>query len=225
MWSAGSLTRDGPVRTRWGRAGRRSGSPASRGRGSPRSPAPSRSGWSQNGRPAYRLDGDNIRQRAQHRPRFHPEGREENIRRVAEVALLFADAGLIALAALISPYTHGRRHARALHEDAGIRFVEVYMADAHLGVRRARSQRPLRPRLSGGDLVVHRPRPPLRAPHRARSRGGAPIFPWPRRSNGSSRPWGSPRRINRTSRELITTERGAEARYDEPFLAQPTCRR
>jgi adenylyl-sulfate kinase len=80
------------------------------------------------GRPAYRLDGDNIRSGLNVDLGFSPEGREENVRRVAEVALLFADAGLIALASLISPYAKGRRRARALHEDAGVRFVEVYLS-------------------------------------------------------------------------------------------------
>ncbi len=80
------------------------------------------------GRPAYRLDGDNIRSGLNVDLGFSPEGREENVRRVAEVALLFADAGLVALAALISPYAKGRRRARTLHEEAGIPFVEVYVA-------------------------------------------------------------------------------------------------
>jgi bifunctional enzyme CysN/CysC len=80
------------------------------------------------GRPAYRLDGDNIRSGLNVDLGFSPEGREENVRRVSEVALLFADAGLIALAALISPYAKGRARARAQHEDAGVKFVEVYVA-------------------------------------------------------------------------------------------------
>jgi adenylyl-sulfate kinase len=80
------------------------------------------------GRPAYRLDGDNIRSGLNVDLGFSPEGREENVRRVAEVALLFADAGLIALASLISPYAKGRGRARALHEQAGVRFVEVYLS-------------------------------------------------------------------------------------------------
>jgi adenylyl-sulfate kinase len=80
------------------------------------------------GRPAYRLDGDNIRSGLNVDLDFSPEGREENVRRVAEVALLFADAGVVALAALISPYAKGRRRARALHEEAGVQFVEVYVA-------------------------------------------------------------------------------------------------
>jgi adenylyl-sulfate kinase len=103
------------------------------------------------GRPAYRLDGDNIRSGLNVDLDFSPEGREENVRRVAEVALLFADAGLIALAALISPYARGRSRARALHEDAGIRFVEVYVATP-LAVCAQRDPKGLYARASGGEI-------------------------------------------------------------------------
>ena len=105
-----------------------------------------------NGRPAYRLDGDNIRSGLNVDLGFSPEGREENVRRVAEVALLFADAGLIALAALISPYTEGRRRARALHEDAGLRFVEVYVATP-ISVCAQRDPKGLYARASVGEIT------------------------------------------------------------------------
>jgi bifunctional enzyme CysN/CysC len=49
------------------------------------------------------------------------------VRRVGEVARLFADAGLVALVPLISPYRAGREHARALHEAAGLPFVEIFV--------------------------------------------------------------------------------------------------
>ena len=51
----------------------------------------------------------------------------ENARRVAELALLFADAGSVALVCLVSPYAADRRHARELHEQAGLDFVEVFV--------------------------------------------------------------------------------------------------
>ncbi len=54
--------------------------------------------------------------------------RQENARRVAEVACLFADAGLVAIVALISPYAESRPWARQIHDGAGLPFVEVYMA-------------------------------------------------------------------------------------------------
>jgi adenylyl-sulfate kinase len=80
------------------------------------------------GRIAYRLDGDNLRTGLNQDLGFGREAREENCRRVAEVARLFADAGLVAVVAVISPYAESRRVARALHGEAGLPFVEVYLA-------------------------------------------------------------------------------------------------
>jgi adenylyl-sulfate kinase len=80
------------------------------------------------GRGAYRLDGDNLRTGLSGDLGFRREEREEHARRAAEVACLFADAGLVAIVALISPYAVSRQQARALHEQAGIPFAEVYMA-------------------------------------------------------------------------------------------------
>ncbi len=73
---------------------------------------------------AYVLDGDNLRHRLNRNLGFSPEDRQENIRRVGEVANLFADAGIIVLAAFISPYREDRERARALNSPA--RFLEVY---------------------------------------------------------------------------------------------------
>jgi adenylylsulfate kinase len=71
------------------------------------------------------LDGDNIRHGLNKNLGFSPEDREENIRRIGEVAKLFADAGLIAMTAFISPYRKDRDNARRLHE--GEEFVEIYV--------------------------------------------------------------------------------------------------
>lgn len=60
------------------------------------------------GIPCYTLDGDNIRQGLNKNLGFSPEDREENIRRIAEVARLFADAGLVCIASFISPYSRVR---------------------------------------------------------------------------------------------------------------------
>jgi len=79
------------------------------------------------GRGAYRLDGDNLRAGLNSDLGFSREARDENNRRVAEVARLFADAGLIAIVAVISPYAEPRRRARRIHEQAGLSFVEVYL--------------------------------------------------------------------------------------------------
>jgi bifunctional enzyme CysN/CysC len=80
------------------------------------------------GRPAYRLDGDNVRFGLSSDLGFDRHGRDENVRRVAEVAYLFAEAGVVAVVALISPYAEARRLARQRHEATGIPFIEVYVA-------------------------------------------------------------------------------------------------
>jgi adenylylsulfate kinase len=76
---------------------------------------------------AYVLDGDNVRHGLNSNLGFSAEDREENIRRIAEVAKLFADAGVIAMTSFISPYRRDREMARKLHEEAGLIFMEVYM--------------------------------------------------------------------------------------------------
>jgi len=76
---------------------------------------------------AYRLDGDNIRHGLNKNLGFSAEDRAENIRRIGEVAKLFADAGLIAITSFISPYAADRANARKLHEAAQIPFLEVYV--------------------------------------------------------------------------------------------------
>ena len=73
----------------------------------------------------YLLDGDNIRHGLNSDLSFSPEDREENIRRIGEVACLFLDAGLITIASFISPYRKDRDRIR---EKAGIgRFIEVFV--------------------------------------------------------------------------------------------------
>jgi adenylylsulfate kinase len=82
----------------------------------------------QRGRLAYVLDGDNIRHGLNRNLGFTPADREENIRRIGEVAKLFADAGLITLASFISPYRKDRDNVRALHDASKMPFIEVYCA-------------------------------------------------------------------------------------------------
>ncbi|KAI6857561.1 Adenylyl-sulfate, partial [Hortaea werneckii] len=65
----------------------------------------------------YRLDGDNVRFGLNKDLGFSPKDREENIRRIAEVAKLFADSTTIALTSFISPYKADRQIARDLHAD------------------------------------------------------------------------------------------------------------
>jgi len=76
---------------------------------------------------SYTLDGDNLRHGLNGDLGFSADDRAENVRRVGEVARLFADAGVVALVPLISPYRAGRDHARALHDAAGLTFVEVFV--------------------------------------------------------------------------------------------------
>lgn len=72
----------------------------------------------------YILDGDNIRHGLNRDLGFSPEDRVENIRRIAEVARLFVDAGVVVLTAFISPYRADRAQARAINGEA---FVEVHV--------------------------------------------------------------------------------------------------
>ncbi len=71
------------------------------------------------------LDGDNIRHGLNKNLGFSPEDREENIRRIGEVGNLFADAGVIAMTAFISPYRQDRDKARELLAEGS--FVEIYV--------------------------------------------------------------------------------------------------
>jgi adenylylsulfate kinase len=77
------------------------------------------------GHVSYVLDGDNIRHGLNKNLGFSPEDREENIRRIGEVSKLFADAGVIAMTAFISPYRADRDKARELVQDG--RFIEVFV--------------------------------------------------------------------------------------------------
>jgi adenylylsulfate kinase len=72
----------------------------------------------------YVLDGDNIRHGLNKNLGFSPEDREENIRRIGEVAKLFVEAGVLAITAFISPYRSDRDKARALCPES---FIEIYV--------------------------------------------------------------------------------------------------
>jgi bifunctional enzyme CysN/CysC len=77
--------------------------------------------------PTYLLDGDNLRHGLNGDLGFSADDRAENVRRVGEVARLFADAGVVALVPVISPYRSGRDAVRAMHAVAGLTFVEVFV--------------------------------------------------------------------------------------------------
>ena len=80
------------------------------------------------GRPAYVLDGDNLRHGLNGDLGFSADDRAENVRRTAEVAALLADAGVVVLVALVSPYRADRAAARAVHERLELPFLEVHVA-------------------------------------------------------------------------------------------------
>jgi bifunctional enzyme CysN/CysC len=100
----------------------------------------------------YILDGDNLRHGLNGDLGFSSEDRAENVRRVAEVARLFADAGVVALVPVISPYRAGREHARRLHEAAGLTFLEVFV-DAPLEVCESRDPKGLYAKARAGELT------------------------------------------------------------------------
>ncbi len=79
----------------------------------------------ENGRHTYLLDGDNVRQGLCKDLGFSDKDREENIRRIAEVARLFVDAGLIVITAFISPFRADRETARAIIGEG--EFIEVFI--------------------------------------------------------------------------------------------------
>jgi bifunctional enzyme CysN/CysC len=101
------------------------------------------------GRHSYVLDGDNIRLGLSRDLDFTHSARAENIRRVAEVARLMVDAGLIVIAAFISPFRAERAFARSLFE--ADRFVEVFI-DAPLAVCEGRDPKGLYAKARSGAL-------------------------------------------------------------------------
>jgi len=81
----------------------------------------------QRGHLAYVLDGDNIRHGLNKNLGFSAQDREENIRRIGEVAKLFADCGIITMTSFISPYRKDRDLVRQLHEAGKLPFIEVHI--------------------------------------------------------------------------------------------------
>jgi bifunctional enzyme CysN/CysC len=79
------------------------------------------------GVPAYVLDGDNLRHGLNADLGFSREDRDENVRRTAHAARLLADAGVIVLVSLVSPFAAARDAARAVHAEAGLEFLEVWV--------------------------------------------------------------------------------------------------
>ena len=106
----------------------------------------------EDGIPAYFLDGDNLRHGLSGDLAFSTADRTENIRRVAHVARLMADSGMVAIASLVSPAHHDRALARELHEAARLQFLEVYV-DTPLEVCESRDPKGLYARARAGKLL------------------------------------------------------------------------
>jgi len=104
---------------------------------------------------AYRLDGDNVRFGLNKDLGFSEKDRNENIRRIAEVAKLFADSSTIALTSFISPYKADRQIARDLHANQGgddsIPFIEVFI-DIPVEVAEQRDPKGLYKKARAGEI-------------------------------------------------------------------------
>jgi len=106
---------------------------------------------------AYRLDGDNVRFGLNKDLGFSEKDRNENIRRIAEVAKLFADSSTIAITSFISPYIADRKIARDLHGaasqegDASIPFIEAYI-DIPLAIAEQRDPKGLYKKARAGEI-------------------------------------------------------------------------
>ncbi|KAL1599724.1 Adenylyl-sulfate kinase [Paraconiothyrium brasiliense] len=108
---------------------------------------------------AYRLDGDNVRFGLNKDLGFDEKSRNENIRRIAEVAKLFADSSTIAITSFISPYKADRQQARELHaaqqsahpDDEPLAFIEVFV-DLPLEVAEARDPKGLYKKAREGKI-------------------------------------------------------------------------
>ncbi|MFC9897044.1 adenylyl-sulfate kinase [Nocardia sp. NPDC127579] len=103
------------------------------------------------GRPAFLLDGDNLRHGLNADLGFSDADRVENIRRVGEVARLFAESGAVAVVSLISPFAADRERARAVHEAAGIGFVEVFV-DTPLEICESRDPKGMYAKARAGEI-------------------------------------------------------------------------
>jgi bifunctional enzyme CysN/CysC len=104
------------------------------------------------GRPAYLLDGDNLRHGLNGDLGFSADDRSENVRRVGEVARLFADAGLVTLVPVISPYVADRERVREAHRLADLRLIEVFV-DTPIELCEQRDPKGLYAKARAGELT------------------------------------------------------------------------
>jgi bifunctional enzyme CysN/CysC len=104
------------------------------------------------GRPAFMLDGDNLRHGLNGDLGFNEAARSENVRRTAHVARLLAESGTLAIVSLVSPYTQDREAAASLHADADLPFLEIFV-DAPLQLCEQRDPKGLYARARAGKLA------------------------------------------------------------------------
>ena len=100
---------------------------------------------------AYVLDGDNVRHGLNKNLGFSAVDRAENIRRIGEVARLFADTGAFTISSFISPYRADRRMVRDMHEEAGLPFIEVFV-DTAIDICEQRDPKGLYKRARAGEI-------------------------------------------------------------------------
>jgi bifunctional enzyme CysN/CysC len=103
------------------------------------------------GRPAYRLDGDEVRRELCSDLGFDRESRAENVRRVAHIARKLSEASVIASVALISPFAVDRRRARELHDELELPFIEVFI-DTPIEICEQRDPKGLYARARRGEI-------------------------------------------------------------------------
>jgi bifunctional enzyme CysN/CysC len=103
------------------------------------------------GRPAFLLDGDNLRHGLNGDLGFDETARTENVRRTAHVARLLAESGTVALVSLVSPYAADRRTAASLHAGDELEFLEIFV-DAPLELCEQRDPKGLYARARAGEL-------------------------------------------------------------------------
>jgi len=103
------------------------------------------------GRPAYLLDGDNLRHGLNADLGFSAQDRAENVRRVGEVAKLLADAGVVAIVSLVSPYAAYRARVRDSHASASLPFVEIFV-DTPLEMCEARDPKGMYAKARAGEI-------------------------------------------------------------------------
>lgn len=150
MWSTGALSRQ----ERWNLLGTRGGTiwmTGLSGSGKSTIAVALEAELLRRGRVAYRLDGDNIRHGLNANLGFSADDRHENIRRIGEVAKLFADAGALAIVSFISPYRADRDRVRASHAAGELPFVEVFV-DTPLEVCEQRDPKGLYRKARAGEI-------------------------------------------------------------------------